>query len=103
MSINKPSETEDEYFAREEAARLERASLAKARAMEQAERDRLKSLHHMHCPNCGMDLKRIAFKDVTVDRCFNCKGTWLDAGELERLVGKEPGFLEKVAAVFRHG
>jgi hypothetical protein len=101
--MKKPSETEDEYFAREEAARIQRAALQKNRAVEAEERERLKKLHWMHCPNCGMELKEIAFKDVKIERCFNCHGTWLNEGELERVAGKEPGFLDRIAAVFRNG
>ncbi len=102
MSLKKPSETEEEYFAREEAAKLYRVTLEKHRQMAQEERAALKKLHFMHCPKCGMELKSIRFRDVVVDRCFNCHGTWLDEHELEKLVGHEgPGLLERIAAVFR--
>jgi uncharacterized protein len=101
--MKKPSETEDEYFARDEAARLARLALEKSRVLEAEERDRLKQLHWMHCPKCGMELKRIEFKDIQIDRCFNCHGTWLDDGELEKVAGREPGFIDRVAAVFRRG
>ncbi|HKA87403.1 MAG TPA: zf-TFIIB domain-containing protein [Haliangiales bacterium] len=100
--MKKPSETEEEYFAREEAARLQRSAVEKNRAIEAEERERLKKLHYMRCPKCGMELREIAFKGVKIDRCFNCHGTWLDHGELERVAGKEPGFLDRIAAVFRH-
>ena len=32
-----------------------------------------------------MELREIAIRNVQVDRCFSCNGTWLDAGELEKL------------------
>ena len=101
--MKKPSETEDEYFAREEAARLARTALEKTRALEAEERQRLKELHWMHCPKCGMELKTMKYKDIQIDRCFNCHGTWLDEGELEAVAGKEPGFMDRIAAVFRRG
>jgi uncharacterized protein len=101
--MKKPSETEDEYFAREEAARLARMALEKTRELEAEEREKMKRLHWMHCPKCGMELKRIEFKDIQIDRCFNCHGTWLDEGELEAVAGKEPGFVDRIAAVFRRG
>src|SRR5215831_18944576 len=101
MSIKKPSETEEEYFAREEAAKLYRVTLETKRVMVKEERDALKTLHFMHCPKCGMELKSVRLRDVTVERCFNCRGTWLDENELDRLVGHEgPGLLERIAAVF---
>jgi hypothetical protein len=101
-STNKPSNSEDEYFAREEAARLRNLATERARALAADEQKRLKELHWMRCPKCGMQLDTIAFRGLTVDKCFNCNGTWLDAGELEQLAGKEHGFLDTVLSVFRH-
>jgi hypothetical protein len=98
----KPSSAEEEYFAKEEAERLKRQAVEKSREMEASERDALKAQHFMHCPKCGFNLQTIAFKGVSIDRCFHCGGTWLDAGELEQLAGKEHGFLHDVLAVFRH-
>jgi hypothetical protein len=102
MPLNKPSETEEEYFAREEAAKQHRLALEKARAMAEEERAALKAAHWMRCPKCGMELRTMRFRDVNVDRCFNCHGTWLDEGELETIAGPDqPGLLQKIAAVFR--
>lgn len=101
MSMKKPSKDEEEFFARQEAEARRKLALEKARAMEHAERERLRAVHHMRCPKCGMELETIAVRGVQVDRCFSCNGTWLDEGELETLAGKEPGFLQKVVSVFR--
>ena len=42
------------------------------------------------CPNCGglMDIEDAG--NVRVDVCLDCKGVWLDAGELERLAAMDP-------------
>ena len=102
MSLKKPSEPEDEYFAREEAARLSRLILEKQRSMAKEERQALKAAHFMHCPKCGTDLKTVTLRGVSVERCFACNGTWFNASELERLVGHEgTTLLDKIAAVFR--
>jgi hypothetical protein len=101
MSIKKPSESEEEFFAREEASKQKKAAIERSRTIAQAERDELKRQHWMRCPKCGMELKTINYREVAIDRCFSCHGTWLDEGELERLTGKEPGLLGKIAAVFR--
>ena len=102
MSMNKPSESEDEYFAREEAARLYRLTLEKRRQMAHDEEQALKALHWMHCPKCGTEMKPITLRDVTVERCFHCHGTFFDEIQLNRLVREDsPGLLEKIAAVFR--
>jgi Zn-finger nucleic acid-binding protein len=37
------------------------------------------------CPNCGGLMDGEDAGDIRVDVCLDCKGVWLDAGELERL------------------
>lgn len=38
------------------------------------------------CPRCdGRELKPVQLADVTLDHCPQCRGSWLDSGELERL------------------
>jgi uncharacterized protein len=101
MATKKPSESEDEYFARQEAEKTRQLAVKKQKELKQSERDELKKKHHMRCPKDGMELSTITFKNVQIDRCHTCNGTWLDAGELEQLAGKEPGILKKVIAVFK--
>ena len=87
---------------REDAEKKRR--IAKQAVMDavESEKKRLKDLHWMRCPKCGMELRTMRFRDVNVDRCFNCHGTWLDEGELETIAGPDqPGLLQKIAAVFR--
>ncbi len=93
--MSKPETTaEDEYFAREEA--LKQYKLAKELAAKRAqdEASALKTQHWMKCPKCGNDLATLSFRGVEVDRCYHCHGTWLDAGELEKLTG--PGDQHKI-------
>jgi hypothetical protein len=101
MSTNKPSQEEEEYFKREEAERMHKLAKEKSRAMEEEERERLKKLHFMHCPKCGFELKTIQFKGFAVDKCFHCNGTWLDAGELEALAGKESHVWQNLVSLFK--
>ena len=88
--MSKPTTTEEEYFARENAERMRKLAAEQKKSLAQAERDKLKQLHQMRCPKCGMELKEIDVRGVQVDRCFSCNGTWLDAGELEKLGGGQP-------------
>jgi hypothetical protein len=81
----KASDTEEEYFARENAERMRKLAAEQKKALAEGERDELRRLHQMRCPKCGMELKEINVRGVEVDRCFSCNGTWLDAGELEKL------------------
>ncbi len=100
-SPQKPSSAEEEYIAREEAEKKRRLALEQAKAMAKAERQKLKDLHHMHCPKCGMQLQEIAFHGVSVDKCFSCNGVWLDDGELEKLGGKDKeGYFRRIIGFF---
>lgn len=42
----------------------------------------------MKCPRCGKPLAHETYEGVAVDVCLSC-GVWLDAGELERIIGKK--------------
>lgn len=43
----------------------------------------------MKCPSCKETLVIIELNNVEVDYCTNCKGIWLDSGELELLMEDE--------------
>jgi uncharacterized protein len=83
--LHKPSNQEDEYFAREEVEKKHRLALQQAEETEQKTKEELKRLHFMKCPKCGMDLQTLKRGSVDVDTCFHCHGIWLDEGELEAL------------------
>lgn len=83
---DKPSSTEEEYFAREEIEKKRKLALQQSQSMAVQQREDLKKLHYMKCPKCGMDLQTLKKGDVDIDTCFNCHGIFLDAGELERLM-----------------
>jgi hypothetical protein len=87
MTTDKPSRNEDEYFARQDAELLEKQRGAAARAAVEAER----RSHHMKCPRCGHDLAVVQSEGITIDRCTNCAGIWLDPGELEQLRNLKDG------------
>ncbi len=101
MTLEKPSQTEGEYFARLEAEKLKKIAEAKRQKFSQAEREKVKELHWMHCPKCGMELHPVPYRGVTLDKCFSCQGVFLDDGELEKLAGQEHGFLKGVLSLFR--
>ena len=97
----KPSEAEEEYFARQEFERRRRDAEERARKLAAEERTRLKELHWMRCPKCGMELAEVTFRGLRIDRCTSCAGVWLDAGELDTLSGAEPeGLLARLAGLF---
>ena len=106
MTTNRASASEEEYFARQEVERRREHALkiSRQRAQaDQAERDRLKALHFMRCPKCGMALETLILQGVEIDRCRSCNGSWLDQGELEQLARREPALLQKLVGAFRGG
>jgi hypothetical protein len=80
-----PSSTEDESFAREDAEKKRRLALAVKEETAAAERERLRELHHMRCPKCGLGLQEVAYRGVDADLCFSCGGVFLDRGEIDRI------------------
>ena len=101
MSTKKPSHEEEEFFAKEEATRLHNLAMERMRQLQVQEREQLKQLHWMHCPKCGFNLEPVTFKGLKIDKCFHCDGTWLDAGELEALAGRENDLLSRIVSVFK--
>ena len=45
----------------------------------------------LHCPKCAGDMATYERSGITVDQCRECRGIFLDRGELEKLVDAEGG------------
>ena len=86
----KPSQNENEYFARRDAEWLkeQRAKLDAERAAREAK---------MACPRCKASLNHRQYKGVSLDYCPNCHGVWLDAGELAMLAHESERELLRIA------
>ncbi len=81
--VPKPSTPEDEYFVREDAEKTRRLALEVKRAMAAEEQRKLKQLHWMRCPKCGMEMHEVRLGTIDVDTCFSCGGVFLDKGEID--------------------
>jgi uncharacterized protein with PIN domain len=100
----KPSEAEEEYFARQEYEKRKKTAQQTAKRLAEEEKKKLKQLHYMRCPKCGMELIEISFKQIRIDRCSSCSGVWLDAGELESVAEEESGgFISRLSGLFPSG
>jgi len=97
----KPTEQEEEYFALREFERLKQIEQERQHKLAAAERERLKKLHYMQCPKCGMQLVEIDYRGIKIDRCTECEGLWLDKGELAAITNLERSVLDKLFNVFR--
>ena len=42
----------------------------------------------MMCPNCSVELKMSERQGVEIDYCPQCRGVWLDRGELDKIIEK---------------
>lgn len=99
--VSKPSEKEEEYYARIEFERRKKLEEEKHRKLKEEDKKRLKERHDMKCPKCGMELIEIDYKGIKVDKCSECEGVWLDAGELEAISRFEKTNLDKLFSVFK--
>ncbi len=99
--VGKPSEREEEYFARIEFERKKKSEEEKQKKMAEEEKNKLKEFHYMKCPKCGMELIEIDYKGIKVDKCSGCEGVWLDAGEIEAISKVEKKALDKLFDVFK--
>ncbi len=97
----KPSESEEEHIAKMEYERLKKLEVEKHKKLAEEKKKKLKELHYMRCPKCGMELIAIDYKGIEVDKCSECEGIWLDAGELETVSKLEKSGLDKLFSVFK--
>lgn len=101
MSTEKPSRPEDEFIRREEAEELAKKKVADEREATTQAREDAQKLHFMKCPKCGGDLAIEISHAIEIDRCKDCAGVWLDAGELEKLAGEDSNVLQDMVSFFR--
>ncbi len=43
----------------------------------------------LRCPSCGTRLVELERSEVMIDACPECRGVWLDRGELDRILDRE--------------
>jgi hypothetical protein len=97
----KPSEKEEEYFAKMQFEKKKKIEEEKHKKLAATEKSRLRELHFMRCPKCGMELIEIDYKGIRIDKCSDCEGIWLDSGELDRVSKIEKSGLDKLFSVFK--
>jgi uncharacterized protein len=96
----KPTEKEEEYFARVELEKLKKIEMEKHKTLREGEKQKLKELHFMRCPKCGMEIIEVDYKGLNVDKCSECDGVWLDAGELEAVAKMDKSAIDKLFSIF---
>ena len=71
---------EDIYFAEKDRELVEKLKSQ----LQKVERGK----DQPHCPKCPGILETYTFQEVTLDRCHECGGVWMDHGELEAVARK---------------
>jgi Zn-finger nucleic acid-binding protein len=103
--VPKPSTIEDEYFVREDAEKKRHLAREMKNALAAEELKRLKQLHWMHCPKCGMEMHEVRMKgrrDFDVDACFSCGGVFLSKDEIDVIAHpKQKGIMAAILNWFR--
>ena len=46
----------------------------------------MSSAHNMPCPVCKVPLAMSDRQGVEIDYCLQCRGVWLDRGELDKII-----------------
>jgi hypothetical protein len=83
-----------------EFEKLKKIEMEKHKTLKEEEKRRLKELHFMKCPKCGMEIIEVDYKGLKVDKCSECDGVWLDAGELEAVVKMDKSGIDKLFSIF---
>jgi len=97
----KPSEKEEEFFARLEFERRKKALTEQAESTAEEAQQQAMAVAQYRCPKCGAGLVAVPYKSIEIDKCSRCQGIWLDGGELEQVAGEEGGFLGSLKRIFQ--
>ena len=92
MSIEKPVSKEEEFFLKFNQEKITKLRSEMDQKRLEDEKSRRKQVHWMKCPKCGSELKEINHQSVMIDTCSECKGIWLDSGELNILIEGQARF-----------
>ena len=39
----------------------------------------------LQCPNCSVEMHIVQKNEIDIDYCPECKGVWLDRGEIDKI------------------
>jgi len=89
---------QEEKLIKEHAMRVQKQQEEETTRRLEEEKQKLKELHYMRCPKCGLELEEVTFMNILIDICNECNGIWLDKGELETMLAREAGFFGNLCA-----
>jgi Zn-finger nucleic acid-binding protein len=88
-TTHKPSHHEDEFFAREDVEKRRKLAQTMKKEMAEEDRKKLRDLHFMHCPKCGMKMEAMTFRNIGVEVCFSCHGVFLEQPDIDVIAHPE--------------
>jgi ribosomal protein L37AE/L43A len=97
----KPSRSESEFFAREEAEKIHRLAEQQKREQLESQKEQSKNIHFMKCPKCGSDLKTVRMGLVDVEECSECEVLVLDKDALKKIEVADKSIFKSLLEVFR--
>jgi len=92
MSVEKPMSKEEEFFLKMNQEKINKLRGELDQKRSENEKNQRRQIHWMKCPKCGTDLKEVNHQNVMIDTCSECKGIWLDGGELNILIEGQARF-----------
>jgi hypothetical protein len=95
----KPTEQEEEYFARLEFERQRKVLDEREARAAKDERRRMPSVARGRCPKCGA-VVAVPYRGVDLDKCSRCHGVWLDFGELDQVVTEDTSLFGSLRRIF---
>jgi len=96
----KPTDQEDEYFARLEFERRKKALEEREPRAAEEERLRILAAAKGRCPKCAAELVAVPYRGIELDKCSRCQGVWLDFGELDQVAPEDSGFFGGIRRIF---
>jgi uncharacterized protein len=96
----KPTEQEEEYFARLEFERRRKVLDERDTRVADEVRRQIPSEVFGRCPKCGAELIPVPYRGIELDKCSRCQGVWLDFGELDQVVTEDSGLFGSVRRIF---
>ena len=48
----------------------------------------------MKCPNCNVNLLMTDRNGIEIDYCPDCRGVWLDRGELDKIIERSSSYVK---------
>jgi len=98
----KPSQTEDEFFVKEDVEKKRKLARKVAKDLAASEKEKLRHLHFMHCPKCGMKMQEVRMRGMDVEVCFACGGIFLDKGEIDVIAApQQKGIMSAILNWFK--